>query len=182
MGKISSALDWCKDHGVSRRSLTIWRDQDGFPLIASGRGREATVDCAAAWAWCMGRGDRAIESARHGYENERERLAAEQADNIAMKNAAARAKIVTMDDLLAVLLPSMVALKSQLLGSSATLAADIFGKFPGVDQGEARQMIWSNSRDLLENAAREIGTLGERIADCLGNLADADPAAESHSD
>lgn len=183
MGKIVSALDWSESHGVSRRQMDRMRDDDGFPLMSSGRGHEATVDLADAWAWLDSKAKREVETARNRYENERERLAAEQADHVAMKNAATRGKILTVDDFLLVTTPTFIMLKTQLLGMTAGVAQQLCEQFgiPADQVPQVRAMIWRETQETLENAANKVGTIGQSIADSLCDIVSTEAAAEPDS-
>lgn len=127
---------------------------EGMPAKRSGRkGDRVEIDTAAAMPWLL---DRASKDAAPRADSQRERLAREQADKVALENAVKRRELVPSDQVEAVALELIARIGSALDGVPGRLANELAGT---ADPSEIRARIAEELRTARITFARGIESM-----------------------
>lgn len=142
--------------GFSARQVHEWI-KDGMPAEAGRRGKECRIDTAAAIRWLIERGSQK-RSGDSGETAEGERLKREQADKIALQNAATRGETVLRVHLRLVLLESNALLAGQLDGVAGRMANELAAIN---EPAKIRQKLLDEHRRIRAAYADALGQLAE---------------------
>ena len=138
---------------VSPGTITNWMDA-GMPVTRTGRQRKALrISLALAMPW--------IISHRESRGGERERLASEQADKIALENARKRGELLHADQVAEVL----AKLGAELAARHDAVPGRVAGEFAGLtDPGVIRGRLL----DELRGVRGAVADAAAELADALG--------------
>lgn len=138
--------------GVAQSTVSAWI-AEGMPHETAGRGRRATVELAKALPWVVKR--------NVSGNSQRERLAAEQADRVALKNAQVRGELILRGHVQHVVLEANAMLAGQLEGVAGRFANELASIS---DPAKVRGILLDEHRRIRR-----------AYADALGKLAASDP-------
>lgn len=154
--------------GVSRATVTNWMDA-GMPAKRTRRpGSEVQIDPTLAVPWVINH--------REPAGSQRERLAGEQADKVAMENEARRGRLIDV----ALVEETMMGLAAHLARSHDAVSGRMAHELAGIsDPGLIRTKLLEELREIREDAAQFSG----RTAGALERMAEdgerGEAAAES---
>lgn len=166
MPKLNAAqfADLC---GVSRATITNWMD-DGMPCERTGRQKDrVTIDPALAVPWAFSR--------KEPKGSERERLAAEQADKVAMENEVRRGRLIDIAIVEDVLMARAAHSAQAHDAVAGRIAHDIAGN---PDPGFIRAKVLAELRDVREGEAQFLLRAAEAIDRVAQDGERAEAAAE----
>lgn len=150
----------------------------GMPVLAAGRpGRECQIEPGHAidWEIAQARAGRKQEKT----ETQRDRLAKEQADKVAIENAVRRGELAKVAHFRAVATAAVSYLSSELDGIAGRLANELAGIS---DPAEIRQRLLAQHRDARATFAQRLAKLGESCATGAGPSTAGDAAEESDAE
>lgn len=155
--------------GFTRQWVTKWADR-GMPVVSrpddAGHGNEATVDTTAAIPWLI---EEARKGVRHEPGSARDRLAAEQAERVAMENAERRGELVPVGTLGEVLNDLAATLAADLEALPGRMAAELAGM---TDPGQIRQRLQHECRAVRSRCSERLEGLGGMAAEGRGVFED----------
>ena len=155
-----SAAEFAALCGVSRATVTNWMDE-GMPCERTGRQRvRVEIDPALAVPWVVDR--------REPAGSQRERLAKEQADKIAMQNEAQRGRLIDV----ALVEETLMGLAAHIAQAHDALPGRLAHELAGIsDPGLIRAKLLAEMREIRDGASqfgvRTAGAL-ERMAEDVG--------------
>jgi len=135
----------------------------GMPAIRSRRkGSPVRINTAEAIPWLL---EQAKAEAKPAAESQRERLAREQADKVALENAASRGELVRSADVEALVLETIAQLGSVLDGVPGRLANELAGL---ADPAEIRARLMQElrgARSAFADRLAQLADAGEQLAE-----------------
>jgi phage terminase Nu1 subunit (DNA packaging protein) len=163
-----SAAQFAELMGVAKQSVTQWIDA-GMPCARGrGKGHLVTVTLEQAMPWVLAR--------REPAGSQRERLAKEQADKVAIDNAAKRGEVVFLPMVSDVLNEMAATLAGQLDALPGRVASELAGL---TDPGQIRGRLLDETRGIrgaIADAGAKLAESGRRARDDGG---DSEAAAEA---